>query len=219
MSSGGGQGPDLPRRRADQVLGWLVGVLLTGVFINLLSDSIARSPGSWIAPTVLVVVAAGTLIPQGVLRWERYGRQRWALVLAPVMLLVSASTVFGARAQGGIEEVLTLQVFSLWAATVLICWQTLNEDTYFPDAVFGVTALLVGAWFIRSGDLDDKILLGAVCLLVGVAFLILNTRFGAGWLDDVGDDEQRSMHSRLSSWLTADRSPEAVGGADKRSDP
>ena len=174
---------EVQRRRADWAIGWLVSVLLVGVGINLLSNAVTGSPWAWIAPVLFVLVAAATLIPQGLLRRERHGRQRWALLLAVALTIGYLVAVGWATTTSWSLPVLLLQAFLLWATAVLVCWQTLREDIDLHAAVWGVTMLLFGVAVLLIAVVAlgrGDTLFGVAFLVLGVAFLVLGVAFLSG---------------------------------------
>ena len=203
VSGGGAPGDSDPveaqRKRADRAVGWIVSVLIVGVGVNLLSDAVVGSPLAWIAPAMFVLVAAITLFPQGMLRWERHGNEGWALFLAVVMVAGYLVAVWWATTTTSWSlPVLLVQALLLWAAAVLVCWQTLREDVDLEDAargvvvlLWGVSGLVVGASALRQRSFlegSGLILWGVTGLRMGLAELrdtdpfdsLARLMFGAG---------------------------------------
>jgi len=163
-------------RNPDAALRYVVGVLVIGVAINVLSAQFAGDTRLVIGSTVVLSVVAAAMVPGGLLRREREGSARWLRLLA--LLLLGAypvvSWVVVSHVKGSFVTMF-VPVATMWAAVTLLCWQSLRSRVGFTDAGRGVAFLLAGfafllyaVAFVRISDTQY----GIVFLLAGVASVL-----------------------------------------------
>jgi hypothetical protein len=158
-----------PTRDPDRLIKWFIGVVLTGVGVNLLSGLVLEQQWSWLPPMLFVGALLVTVPRTGLLRRERHGATRWARAMALLALTgYLAVAVRGSMTRWPIA-VMILSVAFLWGAGVGLTWSTLRSRVSLGDVALGTACLLVGSAFLRNG----VAVLLAGSTLDGIGFLLL----------------------------------------------
>jgi hypothetical protein len=163
-------------RDPDRLIRWFLGVVVAGVTINLLSESILKQKWAWLPPAFFVAALLVTIPTTGLLRRERQGSTRWARVLALLALgAYLAVAVWGSRANWP-TAVMLLSVAFLWGAVIVLLWSTLRARRSAAEIATATAFLLLGSagmlWGLAD-QLHGSSLAGGALLLLGIAYLVI----------------------------------------------
>lgn len=165
----------VPARYPDRLIKWFIGVLLIAVGVNLLSSFFVAQRWAWLPPAVFLVALLIAVPSAGLLRPERYGTTRARAMALLALTGYLAVTVWGS-VTGWPLAVMILSVAYLWEVGVMLTWSTLRSRAHLDRVAMGAACLLVGSAFLLLGMAHppDVWTLSMVAgLLVKVAFLLL----------------------------------------------
>jgi hypothetical protein len=169
----------LPARDQDRLIKWFIGVVVTGVAVNLFTGLVVMQTWAWLPPAVFVAALLVAVSSTGLLRPERYDT-----ALAHRMALLTLTGYLAVVVWGSVTgwpfAVMILSLAYLWETGVMLMWSTLRSRADLDHVAAGTVCLLVGSAFLLLGIVHppDTWPLGMVEGLVSVAFLLL----GAGAL-------------------------------------
>ena len=140
----------MPAREPDRFIKWFICVVVIGVAVNLLSDSVVEQKWAWLPPIAFVAALLITVPSTGLLRRERYRTTR-----ARGMALLALAGYLAVQVWGSITgwplSVMILSVAFLWEAAVMLMWSTLRSRADLNHVAVGTACLLVGSAFLTFG--------------------------------------------------------------------
>jgi hypothetical protein len=164
----------VPARDPDRLIRWFIGAVVTGVGVNLLSSLLVAQKWAWLPPFVFVAALLVAVPGTGLLRRERYRTTR-----ARDMVLLALTGYLAVEVWGSVTgwplSVMILSLAYLWEAGVMLMWSTLRSRADIDQVVLGTVCLLLGLAFVLLGVANplDARTPGMVEGLVRVAFLLI----------------------------------------------
>jgi hypothetical protein len=165
----------LPAREPDHLIKWFIGLVVIGVGVNLLGGFVVAQKWDWLPAAVFVAALLVAVPSTGLLRRERYLTTRARRVALLALSGYLAVVVWGS-VTGWPLSLMILSVVYLWEVGVMLTWPTLRNRADVDHVAVGAVCLLVGSAFLLLGvgNPVDASTLGMVAgLLVRVALLLL----------------------------------------------
>jgi hypothetical protein len=166
-----------PAREPDHLIKWFIALVVTGLGVNLLGGYVVAQKWDWLPPAVFGAALLVAVPSTGLLRRERYPTTRARRVALLAFSGYLAVVVWGSLT-GWPLSLMILSVVYLWEAGVMLTWPTLRNRADVDHVGVGAACLLVGSAFLLLGVANPvgASTMGMVAgLLVRVTLLLLGT--------------------------------------------
>jgi hypothetical protein len=143
---------------------WFIGLVVSGVGVNLLGGYVVAEKWDWLPPAVFAAALLVAVLSTGLLRRERYITMRARRVALLTLSGYLAVVVWGS-VTGWPLSLTILSVVYLWESGVMLTWPTLRNRADVDHVAVGAACLLVGSAFLLLGVGNP---VGASTMVAGV---------------------------------------------------